>query len=81
MSNPNWEVDLCQEYYLHGILTIEKLTELKDQAYEIDKLARQEKWKEWKEADTNFVTVNGSLGRYLLSNAQANSCPYAAKGQ
>jgi hypothetical protein len=81
MSNPNWEVDLYSKYYLHGVLTIEKLAELKDRAYEIDKLGRQEKWKEWSKAEHEFITVNGSLGRYLLSNAQANSCPYAAKGQ
>lgn len=80
MNNSNWEVDLYQEYYLHGVLTIEKLTELKDQAYGIDKLARQEKWEEWKEAECEFVKINGSLGIYLLSSAQANSCPYAAKG-
>ena len=77
----NWEVDSYQKYYLRGVLTIEKLTELKDQAYEIDKLGRQEKWKEWSKAENDFVKTNGSLGRYLLSSAQANSCPYAAKGQ
>jgi len=81
MSNPNWEVDSYQEYYLHGILTIEKLTELKDRAYDIDQLYRNGKMKEWKKADEAFIFKHDKLGRILLESAQANSCPYAAKGQ
>lgn len=81
MTNPNWEVDQYSKYYHYGELTIEKLQKLKDQAYDIDQLYRNGKMKEWLRADDAFVLKYDKLGRILLESAQANSCPYAVKGQ
>ena len=81
MSNSNWEVDQYSKYYHYGELNIEKLQKLKDRAYEIDQLYRNGKMKEWLKADDAFVLKYDQLGRILLESAQANSCPYAAKGQ
>lgn len=72
------EVKELQEYF-PGTLTPAKLRKLKDEAYDIDKLYRTGKRKEWEKADAKFIEKNGKLGSILLESAEADSCPYAAK--
>lgn len=81
MNNSNWEVEQYSKYFYYGELTTEKLQKLKNQAYKIDQLYRNGKMKEWLRSDETFILKYDKLGRILLESAQANSCPYAAKGQ
>lgn len=67
-----------QKYY-PGTLTPAKLRKLKDEAYEIDKLYRNGKAKQWEKEEDSFRKKNGKLAGILLESAQADSCPYAAK--
>ena len=74
----NEEVESLQKYY-PGTLTPTRLRKLKDRAYEIDKLYRNGKMKQWEKEDSAFGATNGKLAGILLESAQADSCPYAAK--
>lgn len=70
------ELERFERFY-PGKLTISKLKQLKEDAYEIDQLYRKGKKKEWEKEEVKFVEKNGRLGNILLENAQAMSDRYA----